>query len=61
MSELIIEFLLRLAKVAAATVLGVLLYLVAVFPMGAAPSVELWLLCWLCGAAAVLILQSSAF
>ena len=61
MSELIIEFALRLAKVAAATFLGVLVYLVAVGPMGASPSVELWLLSFLCGAAAVLLLESSAF
>jgi hypothetical protein len=60
-SELVVEFLLRLAKVGAATVLGVLIYLVAVGPMEATPSVELWLLSWLCGAAAVLILESSAF
>ena len=59
MSELVVEFLLRLAKVAAATVLGVLIYLVAVGPLGAPPTPELWLLSWLCGAAAVLLLQSS--
>jgi beta-lactamase regulating signal transducer with metallopeptidase domain len=57
--ELVSEFLLRLAKVAAATVLGVLIYLVAVGPLGASPTAELWLLSWLCGAAAVLLLESS--
>ena len=61
MNELVVEFLLRLAKVGAATILGVLIYLVAVGPMEATSSVELWLLCWLCGAAAVLIMESSAF
>jgi hypothetical protein len=58
-SELVVEILLRLAKVAAATVIGVLVYLVAVGPLGASPTVELWLLSWLCGAAAVLLLESS--
>jgi hypothetical protein len=57
--ELAFELLLRLAKAAAATVLGVLVYLVAVGPLGASPTVELWLLSWLCGAAAVLLLESS--
>ncbi|TAK02788.1 MAG: hypothetical protein EPO36_01025 [Chloroflexota bacterium] len=59
MKELVVELLLRLLKVAAATVLGGLAYLVAVGPLGAAPTVELWLLTWLCGAAAVLLLDSS--
>jgi len=61
MSELFVEILLRLAKVGAATILGVLIYLVAVGPLGATSSVELWLLCWLCGAAGVLMMESSAF
>ncbi|MBA3877439.1 MAG: hypothetical protein C0498_10975 [Anaerolinea sp.] len=59
MSELVAELLLRLAKLAAATVIGVLVYLLAVGPLGASPTVELWLLSWLCGAAAVLLLESS--
>ena len=59
MKELLAEFGLRLAKVAAATFLGVLIYLVAVGPLGAGPTVELWLLSWLCGAAAVLLVESS--
>ncbi|MEW5992328.1 MAG: hypothetical protein AB1736_13430 [Chloroflexota bacterium] len=54
-----VEVLLRLAKVAAATVVGLLIYLVAVGPLGASPTVELWLLSWLCGAAAVLLLEAS--
>jgi len=57
--ELLVEFGLRLAKIAAATFLGVLIYLVAAGPLGAVPTVELWLLSWLCGAAAVLLLESS--
>jgi hypothetical protein len=59
MSELVAELLLRLTKLAAATVIGVLVYLLAVGPLGASPTVELWLLSWLCGAAAVLLLESS--
>jgi hypothetical protein len=59
MRELVAEVLLRLTRVLAATVLGGITYLVATGPLGAAPTVELWLLCWLCGAAAVLLLESS--
>lgn len=59
MRELLAEVLLRLSKVATATVLGVLAYLVAIGPLGAPPSVELWLLSWLCGAAMVLLVESS--
>jgi len=59
MRELLVEVLLRLAKVAVATILGGLVYLVAIGPLGASPSVELWLLSWLGGAAAVLLMESS--
>jgi hypothetical protein len=59
MSELIAEILLRLSKVAAATAFGAVVYFVAVGPVGATPSAELWLLSWLCGAAGVLLLESS--
>ncbi len=59
MRELAAEILLRLAKVVVATVIGGLVYLVAVGPLGAAPSLELGLLSWLCGAAAVLLIESS--
>ncbi len=59
MRELVVEILLRLSKVGAATVLGLVVYLVATGPLGTAPTVELWLLSWLCGAGAVLLLESS--
>jgi hypothetical protein len=59
MSELVAEILLRLSRVGAATLLGLVAYLVAIGPLGASPTVELWLLSWLCGAAAVLLLESS--
>jgi len=58
MSELVVEILLRLAKVVAATVIGAIVYLVAVGPLGAVPTVELGLLSWLCGAAVVLLVES---
>jgi hypothetical protein len=58
-SNLVSEILLRLAKAGAAAVLGLLVYLVAIGPLGAVPSVELALLCWLSGAAFLLLVESS--
>jgi hypothetical protein len=58
-SNLVYEILLRLAKALAAALLGLLLYLLAVGPLGAAGSVELALLCWLAGAAFVLLVETS--
>lgn len=59
MSNLVYEILLRLAKAAAAAVIGVILYAVVVGPLGLAGSVELALLCWLSGAAFILLVESS--
>ena len=59
MRELAFEILLRLSKALAAAVLGLLAWLVAVGPLGAAGSVELALLCWLSGAAFVLLVEES--
>jgi hypothetical protein len=59
MSNLLFEVLLRLAKAAAAALVGVLVYVVAVGPLGAAGSVELALLSWLAGAAFILLVESS--
>ncbi len=61
MSNLIVELLLRLAKAGAAAVVGLLVYLVSIGLLGAAPSVELALLCWLSGAAFLLLVESSPF
>ena len=61
MSNLIVELLLRLAKAGAAALVGLAVYLVAIGPLGSAPSVELALLCWLSGAAFVLLVESSPF
>jgi hypothetical protein len=60
-SNLIIELLLRLAKAGAAALVGLLVYLVSIGLLGAAPSVELALLCWLSGAAFLLLVESSPF
>jgi hypothetical protein len=61
MSNLVNEILLRLAKAAIAAVLGVVLYLVLVGPLGASGSAELALLCWLSGAAFVLLVETGLF
>ena len=61
MSNLVIEMLLRLAKAGAAAIVGLIVYLVAIGPLGAAPSVQLALLCWLSGAAFLLLVESSPF
>ena len=59
MSNLIAEIALRLLKAAAALVVGLLLYLVLTGPFGNAGSVELALLCWLSGAAFILLVETS--
>lgn len=59
MSNLVFEILLRLAKAVAAAILGLVLYLVFVGPLGATGSVELALLCWLSGAAFILLVETS--
>ena len=59
MRELTFEILLRLAKALAAAVLGLVVWLVVVGPLGAAGSVELALLCWLSAAAFILLVQES--
>ena len=61
MSNLVVELLLRLAKAGAAALVGAVVYLVAIGPLGAVPSVQLGLLCWLSGAAFVLLVESSPF
>ena len=57
MQELAFEILLRLAKALAAAVLGLIVFIVAIGPLGATASVELALLCWLSGAAFILLVQ----
>lgn len=59
MRYLLVEIGLRLGKAFAAAIVGWIVYLVAVGPLGATPSVELALLAWVSGAAAILLVQSS--
>ena len=59
MSNLVGEVLLRLAKVFAASVVGVLVYALVVGPLGNTGSVELAILCWLAGAGFILLVESS--
>jgi hypothetical protein len=59
MSHLVAEILLRLSKVGAATILGILVYGIAVGPLAAPATVELGLASWLVGAAVILLLESS--
>jgi hypothetical protein len=59
MSFLTNEILLRLAKALAALLVAVVLWIVLVAVLGVAPSPELALLCWLSGAAFILLVESS--
>jgi hypothetical protein len=59
MSNLVAEVALRLLKAAAALVLGLVLYAVLTGVLGNAGSVELALLCWLAGAAFILLVETS--
>jgi hypothetical protein len=58
MSNLVNEILLRLAKAGAAAILGLVVYLVLVGPLGVAGSAELALLSWLSGAAFILLVET---
>ena len=58
MSNLGFEILLRLAKAAAAAILGLVVYAVAVGLLGVSGSAELALLCWLAGAAFILLVET---
>jgi hypothetical protein len=57
--ELVYEILLRLAKAAAALVVGLVIWALLTGPLGAAGGPELALLCWLSGAAFILLVESS--
>jgi hypothetical protein len=61
MSNLVNEILLRLAKAGLAALLGVVLYVVLVGPLGTTGSVELALLCWLSAATFVLLVETGLF
>ncbi len=59
MSQLINEILLRLAKLAAAGIIGAIVYLIAVGPLSATPTFELAALCWISASVALLLVESS--
>jgi hypothetical protein len=59
MSYIINEILLRLAKLVAAGIVGAILYLIALGPLGVAPSFEVAALCWISAGAALLLVESS--
>jgi hypothetical protein len=58
-SNLASEILLRLAKALAALLVGLLAWVVLVGALGVPASPELALLCWLSGAAFILLVESS--
>ena len=60
MSNVLTEIALRLLKAAAAAFLGLILYLVLV-ALGNPGGAELALLCWLSGAAFMLLVETSPF
>jgi hypothetical protein len=57
--ELVFEILLRLSKALAAALVGVVFWVLAVGPLGVEPSGTLVLLCWLSGAAFILLVEES--
>ena len=61
MSNLVNEILLRLAKAGIAAVLGLIAFGILVGPLGVTASAELALLCWLSGAAFVLLVETGLF
>ena len=61
MSNLVNEILLRLAKAGIAAILGLIVFAILVGPLGVAASAELALLCWVSGAAFVLLVETGPF
>jgi hypothetical protein len=59
MSNLVFEIALRLLKAGVALLLGIVLYAVLTGLLGNSGSVELALLCWLSGAAFILLVETS--
>jgi hypothetical protein len=58
MSNLVAEIALRLLKAGAAGLIGAVLFFVLTGPLGNAGSAELALLCWVSGAAFILLVQT---
>ena len=59
MRNLVYEILLRLAKAGAAALVGLLLWAIVVGLAGVPATAELALLCWLSGAAFILLVETS--
>ena len=59
MSELRNEILLRLSKLLFCGILGAIIYIVAVGPLGATPTFELAALCWVSAGIGLLLVESS--
>ena len=59
MSNLVAEIALRLLKALAALVLGLVLYWILTGPLAVPGGAELGLLCWLSGAAFILLVETS--
>ena len=59
MRELLFEILLRLSKALGAAIVGIVFWLIAVGPLGAQGSGDLALLCWISGAAFILLVEES--
>jgi len=60
-NELLIEVVLRGGKLILAGLIGVVVYVILVGPMGAAGSLQLALESWIAGALVLLLLETSAF
>jgi hypothetical protein len=58
-SNLLAEIGLRLLKALIAGLIGLIVYVVLVGPLGNPGSVELMVLCWLSGAAFILLVETS--
>jgi len=61
MNELLIEAVLRGAKLLLAAILGLVVYLILVGPLGNPGSPQLALEAWIAGALIVLLVETSAF
>ena len=61
MSEIVLEFGLRLAKLVLAALIGIVVYVLLVGPLGVPGSPQLALEAWIAGALVILLLETSAF
>ena len=61
MSEIVLEFLLRFAKLILAALIGVVIYVLLVGPFGVPGSPLVALESWIAGALVILLLETSAF